>query len=108
MARRHAPGRGLAWSREERIFVLLVLCFASSVTLVDRMLITILIEPIKREFASSDTQMGLLTGLSFAAVYATAAFPIARHTDRGVRRNVIAWSVLAWGSTTMLCGLARS
>jgi MFS family permease len=108
MAQSHAAGRRLAWSREERIFVLLVLCFASSVNLVDRMLITILIEPIKREFSSSDTQMGLLTGLSFAAVYATAAFPIARYSDRGVRRNVIAWSVLVWGSMTMLCGFARS
>jgi MFS family permease len=71
-------------------------------------LVTILIEPIKREFSASDTQMGLLTGLAFAAVYATAAFPIARYTDRGVRRNVIAWSVLVWGSMTMLCGLTRS
>lgn len=108
MALSQIAARSLAWSREERIFVLLVLCFASSVNLVDRMLITILIEPIKREFSSSDTEMGLLTGLSFAAVYATAAFPIARYTDRGVRRNVIAWSVLVWGSMTMLCGLARS
>jgi MFS family permease len=108
MARSQVAAGSLAWSREERIFVLLVLCFASSVNLVDRMLITILIEPIKREFSVSDTQMGLLTGLSFAAVYATAAFPIARHTDRGVRRNVIGWSVLVWGSMTMLCGFARS
>jgi MFS family permease len=108
MSQSHVAARSLAWSREERIFVLLILCFASSVNLVDRMLITILIEPIKREFSASDTEMGLLTGLSFAAVYATAAFPIARYTDRGVRRNVIAWSVLVWGSMTMLCGLARS
>jgi MFS family permease len=101
-------GRHLAWSREERIFVLVVLCFASAVNLIDRMLITILIEPIKHEFSASDTQMGLLTGLSFAAVYATAAFPIARYADRGVRRNVIWWCVLVWGSMTMLCGLTRS
>jgi predicted MFS family arabinose efflux permease len=104
MAQSPLAARSLVWSRDERIFVLLVLCFASSVNLVDRMLITILIEPIKREFSSSDTQMGLLTGLSFAAVYATAAFPIARYTDRAVRRNVIGWSVLVWGSMTMLCG----
>jgi hypothetical protein len=51
MAQSHVAARRLAWSREERIFALLVLCFASSVNLVDRMLITILIEPIKREFS---------------------------------------------------------
>jgi MFS family permease len=108
MALRHFAARSLAWSRRERIFVLLVLCCASSLNLIDRMLISILIDPIKREFSSSDTQMGLLGGLSFAAVYATAAFPIARYSDRGIRRNVIVWCVLVWGSMTMLCGLTRS
>jgi hypothetical protein len=48
MALSQVAARSLAWSREERIFVLLVLCFASSVNLVDRMLITILIEPMRR------------------------------------------------------------
>jgi len=38
----------------------------------------------------------------------TAALPIARWSDRGVRRNLIAASVFIWGTMTMLCGLAHS
>jgi predicted MFS family arabinose efflux permease len=88
--------------------LLLVLCVVAAVNLIDRQLISILMEPIKREFQVSDTLMGLLTGISFALVYATAALPIARWSDRSVRRDVIAACLLVWGGMTMLCGTAQS
>ncbi len=88
--------------------LLLVLCLVAAINLIDRQLISILMEPIKREFHASDTLMGLLTGLSFATVYATAALPIARWSDRSIRRNVIAACLLVWGGMTMLCGIAQS
>ena len=67
-----------SWSSARRLCLLLVLCVVAAVNLIDRQLISILMEPIKREFHASDTLMGLLTGVSFALVYATAALPIAR------------------------------
>jgi predicted MFS family arabinose efflux permease len=85
-----------------------MLCAVAAINLIDRQLISILMEPIKREFHASDTLMGLLTGLSFASVYATAALPIARWSDRSVRRNVIAACLLVWGGMTMMCGVAQS
>jgi predicted MFS family arabinose efflux permease len=97
-----------AWPPAKRMAVLLVLCAVAAINLIDRQLITILLEPIKREFNASDTMMGLLTGLSFALVYVTAALPVARWSDRGLRRNIIAASVFIWGTMTMLCGLAHS
>jgi len=97
-----------SWTSRRRLSVLLILCVVAAVNLIDRQLISILMEPIKREFRASDTMMGLLTGLSFALVYVTAALPIARWSDRGIRRNIIASCVLVWGAMTMLCGLAQS
>ena len=91
-----------------RVLVLAVLCVVAAVNLIDRQLITILLDPIKREFHANDTLMGLLTGLSFSLVYVTAALPIARWSDRGIRRDVIAACVGVWGAMTMLCGLAHS
>lgn len=91
-----------------RVLVLGVLCVVAAVNLIDRQLITILLDPIKREFHASDTLMGLLTGLSFSLVYVTAALPIARWSDRGIRRNVIAGCIGVWGAMTMLCGFASS
>jgi predicted MFS family arabinose efflux permease len=96
------------WSQARRNFVLGTLCLVVAVNMIDRQLITILLEPIKREFKASDTLMGLLTGLSFAAVYVIAAFPIARWSDRGVRRTVISVCVAAWSFMTMVTGLAQS
>jgi predicted MFS family arabinose efflux permease len=97
-----------SWSAARRLTLLLVLCVVAAINLIDRQLISILMEPIKREFHASDTLMGLLTGLSFATVYATAALPIARWSDRSIRRNIIAACVLVWGGTTMLCGMAQN
>jgi MFS family permease len=97
-----------SWSSARRLTLLLVLCGVAAINLIDRQLISILMEPIKREFHASDTLMGLLTGLSFATVYATAALPIARRSDRSIRRNIIAACVLVWGGMTMFCGMTQS
>jgi MFS family permease len=40
--------------------------------------------------------------------YMVAGLPIARHADKGHRRNLIALGMALWGGATMLCGLARS
>jgi predicted MFS family arabinose efflux permease len=96
------------WSPVKRLLVLLTLCLVAALNLIDRQLITILLEPIKRDLHATDTMMGLLTGLSFALVYATAALPIARWSDRTVRRDLISLCLLVWGTMTMLCGLAQS
>ena len=97
-----------SWSSVKRLLVLLTLCGVAALNLIDRQLITILLEHIKRDLHATDTTMGLLTGLSFALVYATAALPIARWSDRTVRRDLISLCLLVWGGMTMLCGLAQS
>jgi predicted MFS family arabinose efflux permease len=75
---------------------------------VDRQVLAVLLEPIKRDLGVSDTAMGLLTGLAFALFYTTAGVPIARLADRGTRRDVIALGVAMWSVMTAFCGLARS
>lgn len=75
---------------------------------VDRQILAVLLEPIKRELGASDTQMGLLTGPAFALFYTVAAIPIARLADAGVRRDVIVVGVAVWSVMTAACGFARS
>jgi hypothetical protein len=43
-----------------RHYTLLILALAYSCNVMDRNILTILLEPIRREFALSDTQLGLL------------------------------------------------
>jgi predicted MFS family arabinose efflux permease len=75
---------------------------------IDRQLMNILVEPVKAEFALSDTQIGVLVGLAFALFYTLAGIPIARIADRYDRRNLIAACLVLWSLATAACGLARS
>jgi MFS family permease len=72
---------------------------------VDRQVISILIEPIKREFGVSDSAMGILTGLAFALLYAGLAIPVGKLADRGNRRNIVAVCCGLWSLATVACGL---
>jgi predicted MFS family arabinose efflux permease len=72
----------------------------------DRSIVMVLLEPIGREFGANDTQLGLLTGLAFAAVYSLCSVPIAAYADRRSRRNVLVVGMLFWSLMTAACGLA--
>ena len=75
---------------------------------VDRSILSILLESIKRDLDLSDTHLGVLSGLVFAVFYTTLGIPIARWADRGTRRSIIALAVLVWSGMTALTGFARS
>ena len=49
-----------------RWYVLAALTFVSMFSIADRLVLSILIEDIKRDFAFSDGQIGLLTGVAFS------------------------------------------
>lgn len=75
---------------------------------VDRQVFTLFQDDIKHELGLDDGQLGLLTGIAFAAFYALAAFPIARYADCGDRRLVIAVCVAIWSMATALSAFAHN
>ncbi|MFP8877758.1 MAG: MFS transporter, partial [Myxococcota bacterium] len=89
-------------------YVLTVLFFVYLSNHIDRQILNILLEPIKKEFGASDFMMGMLVGPTFALFYATAGIPIARLADRASRRNIIAISAAVWSVMTALSGTART
>jgi MFS family permease len=96
----------LGTDRGYRYYVLAVLTLVSILSIADRLILSILLEDIKAEFALSDTQMGLLSGVAFTVFYVTFGMPIARLADRSNRKNIIAAAVAAWSLMTALCGAA--
>jgi predicted MFS family arabinose efflux permease len=74
----------------------------------DRRALAILLEPIKAELHFSDTQMGLLSGLAFAAVYAIMGLPLARIADRSSRPKLLAACLTFWTLMTAVSGFVRS
>src|SRR5579859_1929265 len=55
-----------------RYWTLALLVAMATFSMVDKMLIAVLIDPLKREFGMSDTQAGVLTGISFSLFFALA------------------------------------
>ena len=85
-------------------YVLFILFVAYVFNFVDRQIISILAEPIRRDLGISDTQLGLLTGTAFGIFYATLGVPIARLADLWVRRHIIAIGLVLWSGMTAISG----
>lgn len=91
-----------------RNFVLYSLTFLFTLNFIDRILISVVAEPLIREFKITDLQFGLLSGIGFALMYTLMGIPIARLAERYNRVKIIAASVIMWSAMTALCGVAGS
>ena len=101
-----APPTDRAEGVNYRWYVLAALTVAGLFSVADRLVLSILIEDIKHDFALSDSQIGLLTGVAFSLFYVTFGFPFARLADRSTRKNIIGAAIAGWSAMTMLCGAA--
>ncbi|WP_439532434.1 spinster family MFS transporter [Polymorphobacter sp.] len=111
IASRHRPDRprdGDDHIVSRRYYILFCLTAAYCLNFVDRQIFSVLVPLIKAEFMLSDTQVGLLSGFAFVALYSILAVPIARFSDRSSPRGVIVAALLCWSAMTILTGLARS
>ncbi len=96
------PSTRYAW------YVVGVLTLANLGGWVDRMILSLLVVPIRRDLGISDTQMSLLMGLAFSVFYTVLGLPIGWAADRWNRRTIMGWGVALWSVMTAACGLAGS
>jgi MFS family permease len=89
-------------------YALGMLTLIYSLNFLDRTVITILIDPIKRDYHLSDKMMGFISGFGFVIMYSILAAPVARWADRGNRRSIITWGLVLWSGMTALAGIARN
>ena len=103
----HGTTAPLAWpSTRYGWTVVAVLMAAYTCAFVDRQILALLVEPIKRDLNISDTQFSLLNGLAFTLFYTVMGLPLAWLADRGSRRGLIMVSLNVWSLMTAACGLA--
>ncbi|MCC2602393.1 MFS transporter [Sphingopyxis yananensis] len=95
--------KGAGW-RNWLIAALLAACYTLSY--IDRQIISLLIEPIKRSLELTDTQFGLMQGVSFSFFYVAASLPLAWLADRTRRSRLISVCVTFWSLMTMACAFA--
>ena len=88
-------------------YALVVLFLINLMNFFDRQIIGGVGEGIRREWALSDTALGLL-GTVFTLLYAVVGLPLGRLSDRWPRKWILSGGVFAWSALTALSGLARS
>lgn len=102
-----SPGRNSdSGVLRQRYYALFLLAAVYALSVLDRQIVAILLQPIKEDLHLSDTQLGFLSGIAFGIFYATLGLPIARLADVWNRRNVIVVSLSIFSVMTAICGLA--
>ena len=102
------PESGSETGGPYRWYVLGVLVVAYLFNYVDRHILSILAEEVKRDIGLDDAQIGFLYGTAFAVFYAVFGAPFGRLADSWVRKNLIAIGLVLWSSMTVLTGFART
>jgi MFS family permease len=87
-------------------YLLTVLLLILVFNLLDRVALGLVIQDIKTDLNLTDTQIGLLSGIAFAAFYSIMGVPIARWADRGNRVTIISLCTALWSVAVALCALA--
>lgn len=86
---------------------LAVLVAVNILNFYDRHVLGALTEPIRKEFALSDSQVGLI-GSAFIWLYAIVGLPLGRAADSWSRKKLLAGGMLAWAALTGLTALAAN
>lgn len=89
-------------------YVVVLLMLAYMLSFLDRVLISLLVEPIRGEFGLGDTEIGLLVGFGFVLFYTILGVPFGAAADRTNRRNLIVLGLVGWSLATAGSGLVAS
>jgi MFS family permease len=87
---------------------LAILLVMTIVSVMDRSVISLMVDPIKRDLGVTDVQISLLQGVAFVLFYAIISVPMGWLADRFSRRWIIYIGATGWSLATMVCGLARN
>jgi len=85
-----------------------MLAFLYWLSLLDRQIIALLVDPIKQDLGLTDVQLGMLQGVAFAVAFTIFGLVFGALADRMSRRWVIYIGVSVWSLGTMMCGAAMN
>jgi MFS family permease len=108
---RDAPpsSSGAPWPSPARAwYAVAIFALALTINFLDRGILNLLIEPVKRDLHLTDVQVSYLVGLAFVLFYVILGLPIARLVDSRSRRLILGSGLLVWSVMTAICGLAQN
>jgi MFS family permease len=87
-------------------YVVVVLTLAYIVSFIDRQILSLLIEPIRRELGLSDFQMSWIGPPAFATCFLVFGLVFGRLADRARRTRLVALGIAIWCVMTAACAFA--
>ena len=105
---RTVTARSTGFSSAYAWYVVGIMMFAYVVSFVDRLILGLLVQPIKADLGVSDTQIGLLAGVGFALFYTVMGVPLARLADSRNRKWLIIAGITLWSAMTAASAFATS
>lgn len=96
------PSAVTAWT------MVLVLAVANVFSFIDRQILALLIDPIRKSLAIDDFQISLLIGPAFALFYGTMGIPLGWAVDRYRRMQLASGGIALWSLMTMMGGVAAT
>jgi MFS family permease len=89
-------------------YVLTILFLVYVLNFIDRQILSILAEDIKRDLHLTDADIGFLFGTAFGVFYALFGIPLGRLADSWHRVRLMSIGLALWSAMTALSGFARS
>lgn len=89
-------------------YATILLAFLYWLSILDRQIISLLIDPIKRDLGITDVQFGMLQGLAFLISFTLFGFIFGALADRADRRRLIYIGMTVWSLASAACGLAQN
>lgn len=87
-------------------YVVAALNIAYLFAMMDRLVLGLVIDPLRRDLLLNETQISLLLGFAFAMFYTVLGLPFGRLADRSNRRNLLAAGIALWSVATVACAFA--
>lgn len=111
MPRKGVAREGMTGVQKGRIrdwLVVLLLMAALILSFVDRIALSLLVDPIRADLGISDAEIGLLQGIAFGLFFAVMGLPLGWLADRWTRKGTIMLGVGVWSAATAACGLSSN
>ncbi len=89
-------------------YVLSVLLLIYVFNFIDRQILSILAEDVKRDLGITDSEIGFLYGTVFGVFYALFGIPLGRLADMWHRMRLLTIGLALWSGMTALSGLSRN
>ena len=108
MSTQAAGNARLAHSNSYAWYATIILTIAFTLSYIDRQILGVMVEPIRRDLGITDTEFSILQGAAFAISFTIFTVPAGWLTDRMSRSNLMSGGVFVWSIMTAFSGLAQN